>query len=43
MKEYEKPIINDEIVEVSDIVCVSPGYATAEGVKLDWSDIVNGK
>ena len=43
MKEYEKPIINDEIVEMPDVICVSSGEATSEGIKLDWSDIVNGK
>jgi len=41
MKEYEKPIIEDEIIESSDIVCVSQGEATRNGATRDWSDIIN--
>ncbi len=42
MKEYQKPVIEDEIIDVNDIVCVSLEGATKDGEKTDWSDVVNG-
>lgn len=42
MKEYEKPIIEEEIISVNDIVCVSVNDSTSEGDKKDWSEVVNG-
>ena len=43
MKEYEKPLIEDEEFDFLDIVCVSvDDDPTSEGQKTDWGDIVNG-
>lgn len=42
MKEYQKPVIEDEIIDVNDIVCVSVNDSTRDGSKTDWSDVVNG-
>ncbi len=43
MKEYDKPIIEDESISMIDIICVSVNDSTSDGDKKDWSDIVNGK
>jgi len=38
MKEYEKPIIEDEDVEFENIVCVSQGNETKDGQTFNFGD-----
>lgn len=36
MKKYEKPIIDDEIIEIEDICNASNGGATENGINVDF-------
>lgn len=36
MKKYEKPYIDEEIIEIEDVIAASQGGETEEGIKIPF-------
>ena len=36
MKEYSKPYIDEEVIELEDVIAASNGGKTTDGVDFDW-------
>ena len=36
MKEYTKPYIEEELIELEDVIAASPGGETKDGINVDW-------
>ena len=36
MKEYSKPYIEEEVIELEDVIAASNGGQTKDGVNFDW-------